>query len=179
MGTKEGAKKGREKGKRWERQFAVELSQWYSDGKDKNIFRRSIGSRAVIEAESQARDIIAMKQEGYDFTSQFDIELKDGKISLWKNFINGVDGEIYKWWELAEIEKVGNKGIILVIKNSSKRGKPLVVIGEVMYQQLLCFFGNKFSESLLKWRVDRENWLFIFSWEDWKQFDPGIFSCGE
>ena len=175
MGTKAGARKGREKGKRWEKQFAQELSLWWSDGRDKSIFRRSIGSRAVVEAESQARDIIAMKQEGFDFTSRFDIELKDGQISLWKNFLNGVDSEIYKWWKLAEYEKIGNKQIILIIKNSKNRNKPLVIIGEVMYQQILQFFGNKFSERLLKWRMDKENWLFIFPWEEWKLFDPRVF----
>jgi len=173
MGSKEGARKGREKGKRWERQFARELSLWWSEGEDKDIFRRTFGSRSIVEADSQARDIMAVKGEGYRFTSRYDIELKNCKIDLWKNFLKGEKAQIYQWWDQAEREKKENKQVFLVIK--SNWGKPLVVIGELLYQHLLSFFGSKFSPSLLKWRVLGDNRLFIFPWEEWKKFDPRLF----
>ena len=145
MGTKKGMEKARNKGKRWERQFSRELSLWWSEGKDPDIFRRAFGSRATVDADSQARDIMAVKEEGYNFTSRYDVELKNCKIDLWREFLKGEKALIYIWREYAEKEKKGSKQIILVIKGSMKGS--LVVLGEVMYQTLLSFFGNKFSPS--------------------------------
>ena len=126
MGTVKGAKKARNKGKRWERQFARELSLWWSEDKDPDIFRRSFGSRTTVDADSQGRDIMAVKKEGYGLTKYINFELKNREdIDLWKELSEGKKdkGHINQWFDEGldtKEEFLRGKELFLILKKNRK-----------------------------------------------------------
>ena len=67
---------GKKKGSHFERVFARQLSEWWTDGADKNIFWRTSGSGSRHGIAEQSGDICSIKQEGYSLTNAIYFELK-------------------------------------------------------------------------------------------------------
>jgi len=75
-------KNSKQKGSSFERQICKELSLWWSDGEDPDVFWRSPGSGSWARGKGSEApgwgDVVALKPEGELFTSHVVVEIKRG-----------------------------------------------------------------------------------------------------
>lgn len=114
---------GKAKGSQWERDFCKDLSLWWSDGKDKDIFWRTHSSGARKGISEESGDVMSVKSCGNPFTNKCIIELKcTSAKDMLLNIINlGSKSIIMKWWfKLQNEAKLLDRIPLLIIKFSSR-----------------------------------------------------------
>jgi len=127
---------GKLKGSAFERKISVQLSNWWSDNSDKNVFWRTPSSGARFTqlsktgdtAENQSGDIMYISADGKPLIDKFYIELKSlSDINIW-SFITKLKGKstissiTVDTFQKAEAE---NKIPIIIAKQNYK---PIIVI---------------------------------------------------
>lgn len=178
-------KKASRKGKRREYIFAQNLSKWWTDGKDKNAFRRTPRSGAFPRKGSHG-DIVPVSPEAMFFP--FVVEIKDRKNVADIDFADLLVNEkcpIFKWWDalsailvnnpllhagkyrLLSIHKhqkdycvVGKKEVGYIEANAGRI--PMIKIlhrfkHEILYVFPLSALFDKDPETLKDWKVERVN----------------------
>ena len=114
--TKPGS--GRRRGGVWELTFCKELSLWWTNGKDKDVFKRA-GSLHTVAQGHVFGDVYAVKPEGFSLTNEVAIELKvvkDTRVES-ANLLCGKSKMFDGFWkQTVRQAEVGHKRPILVVK---------------------------------------------------------------
>ncbi len=130
------------KGSQWERDFAKQLSKWWSDGKDEYIFSRrsgSGGSKRDQNGWSEASgDIHLDKPEGMPLISTFSFECKfiqDFTANYWKAFTGQVDRELLAFWQqtVNSAAPYPLRKLMLVIKTNNR--KPICITNALFIKE--------------------------------------------
>lgn len=139
------------KGPQFEREFSKQLSLWWSDGEEDDLFWRSSasGARATTRAKTRQRthgqygDICATHPGAVPFTDAFTIELKRGYAS--QNFMDLIDRpetinqtQWEEWIQKAHTNSILSESLVgwlLVIRRDKRR--PIVVMPRAALETLL------------------------------------------
>jgi hypothetical protein len=120
---------GKQKGNSFENKIARMLSEWISEGKNKDLFCRSpaSGAKATINLKlgemfsDQAGDIIATGEKGFKLTSIFFIEAKHYQKLNIEGFVYDSKAGITEFWIKACKEaKEHNKLPMLIARQNNR-----------------------------------------------------------
>jgi hypothetical protein len=148
------------KGGNFEREISADLSNWWSNGTDDNIFYRSPGSGGRFTArrgsgkelqEEQGGDIIAIKPEGKLLTDVVLFEAKTGygkkqkgEMIRW-DILDFMDSRqdkpvLSKMWDQCSRDANLTKRIPVLIFRRNRR-HPCMMFTKTFYQELIAFYG--------------------------------------
>jgi len=161
---------GSQKGSKFERDIARDLSLWWSDGKERNLFWRthasgSFGTNAKIKAE--VGDLMAIEDGGRDFMKVFNVECRHGKVIRVKDLV--YDGQ----------DKVGMKQFIkegltnaaasdrLSLWIFREQNMPTMAMMSEFDLSRLTNFPFETVMALCRGRFPMYN-VAVFLYEDWK-----------
>ena len=152
------------KGSQWEREFAKQLSLWFTDGKDGFVFERRSGSGGSQRDKNldsgEAGDIFAVKPEGKLLTDKLVFELKfyrDLTPDLWAILSGERSKRISDWWEKLKKESdLNGKKACLVLRTNRKR--------PVMLTNALSWFYDMVPEVWVYMGLDYVRLIQIDSW---------------
>lgn len=117
---------GSRKGGDWERQFARELSKWWTNGTDEDVFYRLGGSGGAKRDKSgrtgSAGDIRYEKPNGKMLTDRYTFELKsyaDVTQDLWSVLVGNPTARVAEWWEhvLSDAAIYGRRSLLILRTN--------------------------------------------------------------
>lgn len=117
---------GSRKGGEWERQFARQLSMWWTNGTDDCAFYRLGGSGGAKRDKQgktgSAGDIRYDKPEGKELTDRYTFELKsyaDVTQDLWSVLVGTPTARIEEWWEhvLSDAAIYGRRSLLILRTN--------------------------------------------------------------
>ena len=174
---------GRKRGFFWEREFAKKLSLWWTNGKDKYVFRRSHGSGSAYQdregLSGAGGDIVSDKEIGFPFTNIFHIECKESQrtdIILLSLFLKDtLTIGSWNWMKLRLEAKKFNRTPFLVLKPFRKKEQFIFVNKSAIEKELekyevkynLAWEGKEllavirlqefFRISPLSWKKDETN----------------------
>jgi hypothetical protein len=114
---------GKRKGSSFEREFCKELSLWWTDGKDKDVFWRTHSSGARHGISEECGDVMAVKECGHPLMDKVMFELKHwNRNDLLLDLIRSdKKSELKEAWEKCQQESCHYKRVpILVLKITNK-----------------------------------------------------------
>ncbi len=153
---------GQAKGSANERRSNKELSLWWSDGKDADLFTRTQerGDRAIAEETGDSK---ARKEEGFSFLKIFCVEFKHyANIDLLE-LLEDKKGKIFQGWckQVLDNSKVSGREPFLYFRRNFH--KPYVAISESTY---LLLFGSDLPDDWLVYHSSSlDKIMIIMSWE--------------
>ncbi len=132
---------GSRKGGEWERQFARQLSMWWTDNTDDCAFYRLGGSGGAKRDKQgktgSAGDIRYDKPNGKALTDRYTFELKsyaDVTQDLWSVLVGTPTARIEKWWEhvLHDAAIYGRRSLLILRTN----GRAPIFLCDDMYLRI-------------------------------------------
>jgi hypothetical protein len=114
---------GKRKGSSFEREFCKELSLWWTDGKDKDVFWRTHSSGARHGISEECGDVMAVKECGHPLMDKVMFELKHwNRNDLLLDLIReGKKSELLDaWYKCIKEADSFNRLPILVLKITNK-----------------------------------------------------------
>lgn len=160
---------GSRKGSPLERETSEELSLWFSEGKDRDIFWRTQGSggratsrgknKQSAKLSNQYGDITYQKDVGKPFIDFFLIECKRGyskSISVLELLDSKKsDKKLLSFWEkaLLECSEAGRSFPILIFRRDYK--KKMIVVPFKLFSRLEDFCGE-YSQDLIEYQFQSE-----------------------
>lgn len=118
---------GSRKGGEWERQFARQLSMWWTGNADDCVFYRLGGSGGAKRDKQgktgSAGDIRYDKPEGKMFTDRYTFELKsyaDITADMWSVLVGNPTARAVEWWEhlLSDAAIYGRRSLLILRTNN-------------------------------------------------------------
>lgn len=169
------------KGPQWERDFAVQLSLWWTNGESDQEFWRTAGSGARattrgkkgLKTKAHNGDILAVDEVGKPLTDYFSIELKRGYS---KNSIQDlldapikkpITQEYEKWIEQAKrsAENAGSVTWMIVVRRD--RREPLVMMDYKIIRSVdhpchcIIIDLNRYDEKIILMKLSE--WFELFT----------------
>lgn len=167
---------GKQKGSEFERQVCKDLSMWISGGQRKDLFWRSAmsGGRATLalkkseSAVSQAGDVSAIDQLGYDFIKTYLVECKAYKNLNFHHMLSMSNGEFVTFWlKVKDDASLNRKQPMLIAKQNYI--PTIVCVNETTYD----WVSEKLSCNPMLICPWLEAYIYLFS--DILEQDPAIF----
>ncbi len=182
------------KGSAFEREISKELSLWWSEGKNDNIFYRSqsSGARATQrnkkgkETVNQHADITCSDPEGELLIKNWNIECKTGYSSKTKSgatrwdvldFIDSKQKEpiLEKMWtQCLRDAELTNRQPVLIFRRNNRT--PCIMLHLSYMNRLFDFFNNNYSNHIELHCLDDINCM-IMNLSDFFKWIPNIRSA--
>lgn len=174
--------KGQKKGRSFEKEIAIELSKWMTEGKRDDIFYTSSGSGSRFTARQKqgkdtansCGDISLLDPIGQPLLDFFSIEIKRGYsneldlLSLVDS--NNKNHKIIEWVTKAqkEVKEAGRQTFLIIIKRDHKNK---VVVADSGFLNSISYNSNKIETEIY---VKNDFSFGIINYEEFfKFFEPG------
>ena len=164
-------KKGtsKNKGSAFERFLGRELSLWWTNGEDRNIFMRSASSGAWNTmhrnegVSAHAGDIEAADRKGKLFTDKVMVEAKwyKSEQSLLFEVLLSKRSQILEWWTKCELEATDMRKIpLLVVKFNYQI--PFIVLPNYFYSEIYKTYGDPPIKSHLMAELNFDDTVYKY-----------------
>jgi hypothetical protein len=162
-------KKGtsKNKGSSWEREIGRELSKWWSNNTNKNIFVRSINSGGwgtMHRSEgvtAHSGDIESVDGVGKPFTNKIMVEAKwykEENSVLFEVLLNQ-RSQVLEWWAKCEKEATDVFKVPMLVVKFNYR-VPFIVIPNYFYSEVYKVFGEPNTKASIILQLDFDDTIY-------------------